>query len=256
MFSLQGFTSKEDKIFFDKLEDWARIVQKNWTERFSFFLDERQQAAADYYLKRMGFRPYAFYGGYAQAQRKLLGLFPEYSEPEEGLFPLQAVTFHFRPEDQPRHQDILGSLMALEIKRELIGDILIGEKLAVVFCLPPAHHIIMNELQKIGRVGIQKTDGCPQQLPPAVKLMPISGTVSSMRLDCIVAFVTNLSREKSAALVKSGAVHVNFFENKEVEQVLKEKDILSIRGYGRYTVTEIGGCTKKGRLHLVCSKYI
>ena len=83
MVSPQNFTSKEDKLFFDKLADWIHIVQKNWTERFSFFLDQRQQAAAEYYLSKAGFSPYAFYGGYGEAQRKVLGLFLEYSEPEE-----------------------------------------------------------------------------------------------------------------------------------------------------------------------------
>lgn len=256
MVSPQNFTSKEDKLFFDKLADWVHIVQKNWTERFSFFLDQRQQAAAEYYLSKAGFSPYAFYGGYGEAQRKVLGLFLEYSEPEENSFPVQAVTLRFKKEYQLRHQDILGSLMALEIKRELVGDILVDEGIAVVFCLPPANHLIMNELEKVGRVGVQKEEGRPQQLPQGVKLLPITGTVSSMRLDCVIAFLANISREKSAALIKSGAVSVNFFENKEVEQPLKEKDILSVRGYGRYEVTQIGGATKKGRLHLTCSKYV
>ena len=247
---------REEKLFNDRLEDLVKGVQRDWTARFTFFLDERQQALAKRFLQYSGFHDFMFYGGFEQAGRKLLGLFPEYMEPAGSDFPLQAVTLRYRSVDNPRHQDILGSLMGLNIKRELIGDILIGDEYAVIVLLEPAHSLVLSELQKIGRVGVRCESGTPAELPKPYSLKPISGTVSSLRLDCLVAFFTNLSREKASQLIRSGQVSLNFFEVDEISHPVAEGDIFSIRGYGRFVLSNVGGLSQKGRLHLLGHQYM
>ena len=37
---------REDKLFHDRLSDLMKGVQRDWTVRFTFFLDERQQVIA------------------------------------------------------------------------------------------------------------------------------------------------------------------------------------------------------------------
>ena len=246
----------EEKLFYDRLSDLIHGVERDWTARFTFFLDERQQALAKRYLQYEGFHQFMMYGGFEQAGRKLLGLFPEYQEPSGGDFPLQAVTLRYREVDKPRHQDILGTLMGLNVKRELIGDILIGEEHAVIFLLEPAHTLVLNELKKIGRAGVKTENGQPEILPEPYTLKPIGGTVSSLRLDCLVAFFTNLSREKASQLIRSGQVSVNFFEVDEISYGVGEGDIFSIRGYGRFVLTHVGGLSQKGRLHLLGHQYM
>ena len=63
------------------------------------------------------------------------------------------------------HRDILGSLMALGIKRETVGDILIEEGRAVVFVCGDVKEYILNQVEKIGRVGVDMTEGCSFPLP-------------------------------------------------------------------------------------------
>ena len=247
---------REEKLFYDRLSDLVESVQRSWTARFTFFFDERQQALAKRYLQYSGFHDFMFYGGFPQAGRKILGLFPEYQEPNDSEFPLQAVTLSYRSVDKPRHQDILGTLMGLNIKRELIGDILIGEENAVIFLLEPAHSLVLSELKKIGRVGVRTENGLPDILPEPYSLKPIGGTVSSLRLDCLVAFFTNLSREKASQLIRSGQVSLNFFEVDEISHPVAEGDIFSIRGYGRFVLSQVGGLSQKGRLHLLGHQYM
>ena len=146
--------------------------------------------------------------------------------------------------------------MGLNIKRELIGDILIADDYAVIFLLDPAHSLVLNELQKIGRVGVRIAEGSPETLPEPYQLKPIGGTVSSLRLDCLVAFFTNLSREKAAQLIRSGQVNLNFFETDEISHPVAEGDIVSIRGYGRFVLSKVGGLSQKGRLHLLGHQYM
>ena len=40
-----------------------------------------------------------------------------------------------------------------------------------------------------------------------------------------------------------------------VSGIVKEKTVISIRGYGRFRLAEIVGQTKKGRLRVVIEKY-
>lgn len=249
-------SDREEKLFYDHLSDLIRGVQRDWTVRFTFFFDERQQALASRFLHQSGFHNFLCFGGFDKAGRKVLGLFPEYQEADTAAFPIQSVTLRYRGEDKPRHQDILGSLMGLNVKRELIGDILIGEEYAVIFLLEPANTLVLNELQKIGRVGVKAEAGQPVVLPEPYSLKPIGGTVNSLRLDCLVAFFTNLSREKSAQLIRSGQVSVNFLEVDEISYHVAEGDIFSIRGYGRFVLSHVGGLSQKGRLHLQGHQYI
>ncbi len=253
---MSGMEKQEEKLFYDRLSDLVHSVERDWTARFSFFLDERQQALASRFLQYSGFHGFKLYGGFEKAGRKVLGLFPEYMEGEPSDFPIEAVTLGYRAEDKPRHQDILGTLMGLNIKRELIGDILIGEEYAVIFLLEPANTLVLSEVKKIGRAGVRTESGLPAVLPEPYTLKPIGGTVSSLRLDCLVAFFTNLSREKASQLIRSGQVSVNFFEVDEISHTVEEGDIFSIRGHGRFVLSKVGGLSQKGRLHLLGHQYV
>lgn len=245
----------EEKLLYDRISDKIDAVERDWCVRFTSFLDERQQALAEKFLKQSVFGNFLLYGGFDEAGRKILGLFPEYQEPLKEEFPILPVTMYYREQDKPRHQDILGSLMGLNIKRELIGDILIGERYAVLYLIEPAYNLVLNELTKVGRVGVSVKPELPDILPKAYELQPISGTVSSLRLDCLVALLTNQSREKAVQLIRNKQVSVNFFESEEPAHPVLEKDIFSIRGYGRFILSSVGGTSKKGRLHLLCHKY-
>ena len=134
----------------------------------------------------------------------MLGLFPDYLSLDLGMdvsiwkeqFPISTVALFYRKQDALTHRDILGSLMGLNIKRELIGEILTAEDFAVIFCTQTAQQIILSELERVGKAGIKKEQGYTGPLPKAYRLEYQSGTVSSFRLDCIVSLAINASREK------------------------------------------------------------
>ena len=74
--------------------------------------------------------------------------------------------------------------------------------------------------------------------------------VSSMRLDNIVSELENTSRNKSSQIIESQRVFVNYICETKVTKQIKEKDIITIRGKGRFIIDEIVGNTKKGKLNL------
>ena len=127
--------SKSDCLLIDKIIDWVNIANEKYTEKFSFFLDCRQSKIAKQVLDSLKFDNYKLYGGYEDAHRLILGVFPPYSKADNYDFPVKGLTFTYRKCDVLTHCDVLGSLMSLKISRDCIGDIIIGEGKAIVFAV-------------------------------------------------------------------------------------------------------------------------
>lgn len=236
--------------------DLAALSLKTGVPRFSRFLNEREAMVANYAARMSKVNPY-FYGGYDGAARTVCGFFDgTYAEelPQEGLYPVHAVTFSFRKGVVISHRDFLGAILGLGLQRSAVGDILVAEDYAIVFCTEESAELILG-LEKIGKVGVNATNGVLRELPKA-EFSRIVKSVSSLRLDCIVCACTNISREKSASLIKSGQVSADFSVCLGVSAIQRVGSVISIRGYGRYRLSEIIGETKKGRMRVAIDKYI
>lgn len=248
-----GALNEEERFLAAHISDLQRLSVKSGVPRFSAFLNEREAVVAARAVKG---KP-EFFGGYDGAARTVCGFFEDtYAEemPHNELFPVRAVTFSFRECDKPAHRDFLGALLALGIKRELLGDILVAEGYAVVFCHETAEDMIYH-VDKVGRVGVSAVRGVAKPLPE-IKTKKIDASVSSLRLDCIVSAAVNVSREKSAALIKSGQVNADFLPCLNVSEELSEGTIISVRGSGRYKLSGISGETRRGRLRIIIEKFI
>ena len=247
----------EDKLFEAKLGDMTDRCERYGCPVYSSFLDERQCAAAEQWCQRnAGGLGFQFSGGYEGARRKMLAVYPMYCSEYAGReFPMKCLTITYRREDKLTHRDILGSFMAQRLKREVIGDIIVSEGESQTFVTEVAAKLLVS-VSKIGRVGVKITDERELELDVVQEFREISGTVASLRLDCIVSLAANLSREKAAALIRADKVEVNHFPAASVSQELKEGDVLSVRGSGRYILSGIDGLTKKGRIHIELRKYI
>ena len=232
------------------ITDLAEISERKGVPRFSAFLNEREAKVAESAAQSVGAKA-VFYGGYDGAARTVCGFFADYEENCE-LFPLSAVTFTYRGELS--HRDFLGSIMALGLKREAVGDILTAEGYAICFCLNTAAELI-GGLEKIGRTGVKTEMGITKPLPEQ-KTKKMLLTVSSYRLDCIVSALCNISRDKSALLVKSGQVSADFSVCSDVSAKISENTVISVRGHGRFRVSDFVGETKKGRLRITAEKYL
>ena len=247
-----------DKLFTARLGDMVALCERDGAAVFSSFFDERQCAEAEAWCARnTGALRYRLWGGYEEARRRMLAVYPDYCESyilEE--FPFVCLTFEYRDEDRLSHRDFLGSFMGLQLKREVIGDIVVTDGAAQAFLTEVAARHVSGSLSKIGRVGVKITDDKPFILENAQKFHEISGTVASLRLDCVVGLAAKLSREKAASLIRTDRVEVNHLPVSSISHELRGGDILSIRGYGRFVLSEINGHTKKDRIHINLKKYI
>ena len=246
-----AYISDNDKLFFSKLDDGIYLSEKRQRAYFFPFFTEREQALAERYLVSVGFHRFAFFGGYEGAERKMLGLF--FYEEEE--FPLCAVRFSFRKSDKLSHRDFLGAIMSLGVERETVGDILVEDGSCVVFVRSEIRDYIVSQIFKIGNVGVKIGDLNGEQLPRGRDAEERDYTVSSLRLDAVVAAITGLSREKTKSLILSGSVALEHIECKNVSQAVGEHDTVTVRGKGKFKINGVRGETKKHRIRISIIHY-
>ena len=155
------------------------------------------------------------------------------------------------------HRDVLGGLLALGIKRGVIGDILMLTGGCQIIVDASISAFLLSELQRIGaaNVKVKTIDfSALQQKPETVK--EIRSTVASLRLDSVAAAGFGMSRTQMTEEIQSEKVKVNWKDAKNASQNVKAGDVISFRGRGRIEVVEITGQTKKGRTGVLLKRYI
>lgn len=249
-------STSEDRLLFARAEDAVTLCEKHSYPHFIGFLDERQQAVLAPHLKRFAGVMLCFWGGHEQAERTLLGVFPDFLEPDMTLFPLTALTFRYREAAALSHRDFLGTLLSLGIRREKVGDILCFSGKTVAFVSEDVAAFLCEQITKVGGEGVTVTVGLDEALHFSKAYKELQMTVASPRLDNAVKAVTGLSREKAAAAITGGLVSCNHQPCENVSKAVCEGDILSIRGYGRFRVVSLSARTKKDRIVFVAHKYL
>lgn len=156
------------------------------------------------------------------------------------------------------HRDWLGSVLALGIKRDVIGDISVfsGSE-AALFASAKIADFIAESLTHVGRDTIKaEIDASGSLLEIPRTFRHYETIVQSLRLDGVVKSLTNLSRSDAADLVRSGKVDLNYFTETNIDAEIEPGDIISVHGYGKYIIDRVEGHTKSGKLKLKSRKYI
>ncbi|HAN44683.1 MAG TPA: hypothetical protein DCP97_04760, partial [Ruminococcaceae bacterium] len=145
----------DDKIFASKIEDMFILCDKNSSVKFSNFLDERQQALAAQIAGKYKHINYCFFTGINDCERAVMCVLPAFADKNQVSAPIKIISVKFRQQDKLTHRDFLGALMALKIKRDSLGDIIVDEGKAYIVCNSIAGEIIVNELKTVGRIGVE-----------------------------------------------------------------------------------------------------
>lgn len=243
----------DSKFLKERLFSLNKQCESGCKPQFLGFLSEEEAVYAEKLLGEDN--GYMFFGGYENAARVYLGAFPLGIIPSDKAFPISAITFSYRKQDILSHRDFLGAILALGIKREAIGDILIENGRAVCFCFSNVAKLILEELKKVGRVGVITTSGFSGALPMAANRVNEAFTVSSLRLDCVVAAISSVSRNTANELILEKRVSINSMPCDKPTKTVAEGDKITVRGVGKFTLLTIDGETRKGRIKITIQKY-
>jgi RNA-binding protein YlmH len=247
----------DEHRFVDKAAEWVGRAEQH-TVKLTDFLDPRQAFILSALANRSMDIHIRFDGGHAQAERKRAFIAPDYRplDKEDMAISLIAVTSLDNKLKDLDHGDYMGSILALGIKREKVGDIYVTDKGCQFLVAAEVADYMRLNLQQVHRVHVQTEQLPLDRLEPVTtKLDEVSLSVASLRLDGIVSDVYHLSRAKILTPIKAGRCKVNWKQEEDPSKPLKSGDVVSLQGFGRFQVLEVEGVTKKGRYRVKIGKY-
>ncbi len=158
--------------------------------------------------------------------------------------------------DEITHRDCLGAIMNLGIVREKIGDIFVNGKNAFIIAEKKIAEYIIENLNKIKRNNIKCdiVESVPMSFAPKCELMRLS--VSTPRIDSVVAKLFNLSRESSLELFREKKIFLDATVQESNSKLLVENQVVSVRGYGKFRFIGECGVSKKGKKYIELEKFI
>lgn len=254
-------TDKDEQIFKKHLLDMAKAADQRGSLIFSDFLNLNEQDIF-YRCKRdlPGIRYFAT-GGYPDGERKIICFCgnDSISGINEIDFPITCIKIvpkNQKFSDALNHRDFLGAILNLGIDRSKVGDILIDDNTGYVFCHETISYYITDQLTKIKHTHVNSSLIERNDFSYEPKYKEITGTVSSVRLDSILSVAFKGSRSSLSGLIEGGKVFVNSRVVLNNSYSLKEHDVVSVRGFGKFIFAGTGAQTKKGRYSIKILLYV
>ncbi len=241
---------KED-LLCRRFADLADAADRNHHYTFTHFLTEAELAAFLSIRHTLAPCGYTIWGGREDAERVMIRFGSEeelgYTQP----FPICCI--HIKPlqtkfADALTHRDFLGAIMHLGIERTEIGDILVKEHSAYLFCTQAMADYLCQELNRVKHTSMQCT--ITEEIPTAFSQHFTEGEVqvASERIDAVIAKIYHISRSDCLELFRSGKVFLNSRTVTSNSIQLKPDDKISVRGFGKFRFLGINGHTRKGNL--------
>lgn len=228
-----------------RLRQAAEQADKRTCSIAARFLSGAERSLAIHAAREAGVEV-AFDGGWSEAERVQPCFYPMGEEPRfTGVWMEARWNAKFASVD---HRALLGGLMALGMDRAFFGDIIVQEDRAYLYVLPEMAARLPMEWNQAGRATLQVAELTqpPNIEPPKGAL--VKDTVASLRLDSVLASGMKLSRSRAAEIIRQGSVMVDHLPEERVDRVLNPGQLLSIRGFGRVRLADVGSPTRKDRL--------
>lgn len=226
---------------------------------FTNFLDLAALSALQRAVPRLPRVPWTLFGGAEGCERKMLRLGSEEECGYEQPFPIACLRIapaSVRFAEKLTHRDFLGALMNLGFERELLGDIVVREEAAYLFCVERIAPYIAQSLTQVRRTTVR----CAQmERLPEGELFRLERQVvqlASVRADALVAHLFRLSRSDAQALFTQGRVFVDGRECRDTGYTPKPGEILSVRGFGRARYIGVDSLSKKGKSNTAVEVFV
>lgn len=277
-----SWQSEDIRLLLSRLDDLCRRGERGEAAFTTFLTPREAKYAASYLGPRLRAGTALLWGGYPEAERVRVMILPDYTEGltspealaqspisalrdaglddladalENAVCPLAIRGSGFC---ELSHRDYLGSVLGLGLERSAIGDILVPDPhSAILLTSTLTADFLLTGLSKVSTDTV-KTARPPADTPldATRKLRPVTDTVASERLDCVVAALCNLSREKAQTAVRSGLVELDYEPCEACDTTVEAPATVTVRGFGKFVVQGFDGVTKKGRIRLVAGKYV
>lgn len=261
---LNEYKRPEDKIFLAQVLDKMTFANDKNRLQYTDFLDMYQLSLVESFLRKIDVKNYVFVGGYEEAERKILIIYPEKYDDimiNKNINNILKVVRITLPNDlvgKYTHRDYLGGVIKLGLKREKVGDILVDANGADIIIMNEISTFLLSNIESLTRFQMSKItlEEICNLRKVEVKKEEIKIIVSSLRLDNIVSELAKCSRSKAEQILNTERVFINGQNETKKTKQIKQGDLITIRGKGRFEVKEFVGNTRSGRYIINIEKYV
>ena len=250
--------TREEQQLEKHFRDLARTAYQRGIAVFSDFLNLNELNIFQSLRGEFSYLETETFGGYELAERQIAVFRPEapvfYADYPVKCLKITPLNAKFA--EDLNHRDYLGAVLNLGIDRACLGDILVEEDAAYLFCLERMADFIRDNLIRIRHTSVYVEQVEAENFHYEPKYKEVSGTVASVRLDKLLALAFNASRSSLTGLIEGGKVFVNGKLVTSNGYEPKEGDLISVRGMGRFRFRKTGGQSKKGREYVILWRYI
>ena len=249
---------EREELFRKRIEELAHTAYNRNIVTFTDFLDLNELHIVNTSVKRSAGVRTALFGGYETAERQIAAFVPDalFYEWEYPIAVLKITPLAAKYAEPLTHRDYLGAILNLGIDRAKTGDILVRPEAAYLFCHEKLADFLAENITRVRHTQMNAVRCCdsPDTFRPDEE--EIRGTVASVRLDSIIALAFQSSRSSMIPLIEGGRVFVNGKMTVSNGYNLKDGDIVSVRGKGKFRFGEVLSQTKKGRNLVSLYRYI
>ena len=250
-----------DKLLISKILDKIKFSKNRITN--TEFLNEYQISMVEKELRKIGATKYFFEGGYENAESKILVAYPETLDEniarENANNILKAIKIELPNEIYGKlaHRDYLGTVMSFGLVRERIGDIIVHNDSAYIIVLEENANYLKSSFEyerKFKKAKISIVDINEIKTKP-IEFDEIVVSVNSVRLDSVISEIIKTSRKIAQEFLEEEKISINYTVETKATKAIREKDILIIRGKGKFIVDEFIGKNKKNKELIRIMKY-
>ncbi len=249
---------EKDELLIKRIRELSELAERRDIVTFTDFLNLNEQNILHQTTQKFSWIKGETFGGYEGAERQIAAFVPD-APAYEWTYPIMCIRIepvNARFAEPLSHRDILGALMNLGIDRAKTGDIALCGEEWYLFCHSALASMICDELTRIRHTSVKCTICTLTEFSYTPKTEEIRGSVASVRLDSVMALAFHASRNSLLSLIEDGKVFVNGKLITTNAYALREEDIVSARGLGRFRYKGAVGQTKKGRCMVVIEKYV
>ncbi|PHK50664.1 RNA-binding protein [Staphylococcus edaphicus] len=241
---------KEEHELIDQLIDKCNRANDQYAPVLTPFLDPRGQFIMGVVAGSFEDLEVTFYGGpYAERKRAIIA--PNYLQPDKDSFEIVLIEIAYPQKFVTlQHQHVLGTIMSLGIERDQLGDIVVDNKIQFTLTKQVESYIIL-ELTKIKGATVKLNSiQLKDMIQSKEHWLSYETTVSGLRLDVVLKEMIHKSRSIAKQLIDKKRVKVNHTIIDAADFQVDRGDLLSIQGFGRAMITDIGGKTKKDKVRI------
>lgn len=249
---------KEELMLQKRLLELSKLSFQRGIVTYSDFLNLNELNILHTMPKKELYSSYVTFGGYDFSERQMAAFLPD-ALCYEYFYPISVLKIkplQKKFSEALSHRDYLGAILNLGIERCKIGDILVQDDCAILFIHQSLEAFIKEELVRVRHTSVFTEAIEWDTFDYTPRIEEKKGTVSSLRLDALLALAFSSSRSKLVSLIEGGRVFVNGRLVTSNGYQIKENDIVSVRGMGRFQYKETMSQTKKGRFFVVLHLYV